>query len=222
MPPSCCAACATTCGRSPMRRGSSLDANGPDTLHGRRRCGQGSPHRPEPAPQRAQVHARRQRRPRLGRGGAGRRAPLEPERRRTAARASTAGPGAPIVNSLNPAVADEPVDRRPMPRVAAAERRRRAADPPVARRRARPGDRQAPVRPARRRRRDRDRAPSRGRRCASSCRAATLPPERAAPGLRAGARPSRRRRTRARSSPSGCRRRRRAAASTTGSPAGHC
>ena len=59
----------------------SLEAVGPDTLNVEGDRDQGPPHRPEPAPQCAQVHARRQRRPRLGRGGAGRRAPLEPERR---------------------------------------------------------------------------------------------------------------------------------------------
>ena len=129
----------------------------PDTLAGRRRRRQGAPHRPEPAPQRAQVHARRQRRPRLGRGGAGRCAPLAPERRGQRPGLPLPGPGAPIVNSLNPAVAGEPIDdgaRQPGRR---AERRDERPINQSQGEGPRPGDRQAPLRPARRHGRDRHR-----------------------------------------------------------------
>ena len=79
---------------------------------GRGRRGQGAPDRPEPAAQRAQVHARRQRR----RSAWGDAAPGDSRRWCLSVEDSGpgfhAGPGAPIVNSLNPAAANEPLDER--------------------------------------------------------------------------------------------------------------
>ena len=72
-----------------------------------------------------------------------------------------AGPGAPIVNALHPAPPETSTSAAMAQAEEARCRRRSAPDQPGARRGPRPGDRQAPVRPARRQRRDQT-APAQG------------------------------------------------------------
>ena len=183
MPPTCCAACATTCGRSPMRRSCRSPATD------RRRCrSKATPSRCAGSPR--TCFSTRSSTPRAGRVvlSWGEAAPGDARRWRLSVEDSGpgfhAGPGAPIVDSLDPAVANEALDEAPDSQVAVPGD---ADERPINQSQARgpgPGDRQAPLRPARRHGRDRHR----GRERHDSPRPPAAPlrprPERVARGAR--------------------------------------